>query len=123
MISWRHLERPRTDPRLADTFVEHLVNAPRRSPATGDGAPIGPVDLVILAIGLANAWQLSARDLLDAAREDPTDPHRIARHRAALVTAAQRISRPSARPGGRGRAHRSVLPTPPSTAPSGTSAG
>lgn len=94
MISWRRLERPRIGPRLSDAFVEPLLHDRGRPGAIGSGSPIGPVDLVILAIGLANAWELSAPDLLDAAGEDPTDPRRIAVHRAAVVTAAQRISRP-----------------------------
>lgn len=91
MVSWRRLERPRSGPRLADTLVEHLRPDHLQEGQAADSPLTGSVDLVILAIGLANAWQLSAGDLLQAAREDPTDPHRIAVHRAALVTAAAGI--------------------------------
>ena len=92
MISWRRLERPHSGPRIADTFVKHMTAVSDRAGTTGDEHTIGPVDLVILVIGLANAWQLSASDLLAADGHDPEDPDRIAAHRAAVVEAARRIS-------------------------------
>lgn len=55
-------------------------------------AAIGPVDLVVLVIGLANAWNLSSSDLLSAAGHDPADPQRIALHRSAVVEAVRRMS-------------------------------
>jgi AcrR family transcriptional regulator len=82
MLSWQRLERPAVGPRLTDAFIAHLAAVP------GAG-PIAPVDLVILTIGLANAWYLTGPDLADG---DPTDPARIASHRAAVIEAARRLT-------------------------------
>jgi AcrR family transcriptional regulator len=98
MIAWRRLERPQAGPGLSDTYVKHIMDV--RDQAGGDqaggdqvgGGAIGPVDLVVLVIGLANAWHLSSCDLLLAAGQDPADSQRIARHRSAVVEAARRIS-------------------------------
>ena len=95
MISWRRLERPHAGPRIADTFIEHMTAVRDQTDTTGTEHTIAPVDLVILVIGLANAWQLSSTDLLAAARQDPSDPDRAAVHRAAVVEAARRISNAS----------------------------
>jgi AcrR family transcriptional regulator len=88
MIAWRRLERPQAGPGLSGDFAEQLEAVRDQS----DPVVIGPVDLVILVIGLANAWHLSAPDLLPAARQDPADPQRIALHRTAVVEAARRMS-------------------------------
>jgi AcrR family transcriptional regulator len=92
MISWRRLERPHAGPRIADTFVERMTAVRDHADTTGIEHTIGPVDLVILVIGLANAWQLSSSDLLAADGHDPSDPDRVAAHRAAVLEAARRIS-------------------------------
>jgi AcrR family transcriptional regulator len=88
MIAWRRLERPQAGPGLSDAYTGQMMAVRDQS----DPAAIGPVDLVILVIGLANAWHLSAPDLLPAAGQDPADPQRIALHRAAVVEAARRMS-------------------------------
>lgn len=62
------------------------------SHAAREKQAIGPLDLVILLIGLATAWFLSAPDILAAGGQAPTDPKRIALHLAAVVEAARRIS-------------------------------
>jgi AcrR family transcriptional regulator len=87
MIAWRRLERPQAGPGLSDAFTEQVMAVRDQS----DPAAIGPADLVILVIGLANAWSLSASDLLPAAGQDPADPRRIALHRAAVIEAARRM--------------------------------
>jgi Tetracyclin repressor-like, C-terminal domain len=88
MIAWRRLERPQAGPGLSGSYVEHMMAVRDQA----DLAAIGPVDLVVLVIGLANAWHLSSADLLPAAGQDPADPVRIALHRSAVVEAARRIS-------------------------------
>jgi AcrR family transcriptional regulator len=88
MIAWRRLERPQAGPGLSDTYVADMLAVRDQAGA----AAIGATDLVILVIGLANAWHLSASDLLPAAGQDPADPTRIALHRRAVVAAARRIS-------------------------------
>jgi len=91
MIAWRRLERPQAGPGLSGSYVEHMMQVrDQASPATAGS--IGPVDLVVLVIGLANAWHLSSSDLLPAAGQDPADPQRIAQHRRAVVEAARRVS-------------------------------
>ena len=57
---------------------------------------IAPADLIVFIIGLANAWFLSASELLPAAGEDPGDPGRLAAHRAMVVEAARRLTSPGA---------------------------
>ena len=94
MLAWRRLERPQVGPRIADTFLER-INAIRDRPPGDLEHGIDPVDLVILTIGLANAWQLSAPELLTSRGQDPTDPERVAAHRAAVVEAVKRIGHPS----------------------------
>jgi AcrR family transcriptional regulator len=93
MIAWRRLERPQAGPGLNGSYVEHMMAVrDQAGPAAIGPAAIGPVDLVVLVIGLANAWHLSSADLLPAAGQDPADPQRIALHRSAAVEAARRIS-------------------------------
>lgn len=82
MLSWQRLERPAVGPRLTDPFLARLA-------AVRGAGPIAPVDLVILTIGLANAWYLTAADLVG---EDASDPARVASHRAAVVEAARRLT-------------------------------
>jgi hypothetical protein len=94
MLSWRRLERPEAGPRIADAFLERLAAVRDLPPGSNPEHAIDPVDLVILTIGLANAWHLSAPDLLPNRGQDPTDSKRIAIHRAAVIEAAQRISNP-----------------------------
>jgi len=89
LIGWRRLERPDAAPRLAERFfgqIDAIGGAP------SDGGLIGPVDLVILVIGLANAWDLTGADLVTADGSDYRDPDRIARHRRAVVEAARRLA-------------------------------
>jgi AcrR family transcriptional regulator len=90
MIAWRRLERPQAGPGLSDSYVEHVMQV--RDQACPPAGSIGPVDLVVLVIGLANAWHLSSSDLLPAAGQDQADPQRIAQHRHAVVEAARRVS-------------------------------
>jgi AcrR family transcriptional regulator len=87
MTAWARLERPRLGPGLTPEWVSHLR-------AVGDRphGPIGAVDLVILVVGLANAWSLSAPELLGAVGEPAADPARLAAHRAMMVEAARRLS-------------------------------
>ncbi len=99
IIRWCQLERPEAGPRPTDAFLEHMAAIPttphgRRSTARAGGGPIRPVDLVVLLLGLANAWSLLASSLLPPAGEDPEDPARVAEHRRSLVEAARRISAP-----------------------------
>ena len=87
LTSWWRLERPRLTPGLQSDWVAHLRAVGTRSPAT-----IAPPDLIVLVIGLANAWFLSASELLPAAGQDPGDPGRLAAHRAMVVEAARRLT-------------------------------
>lgn len=91
MLSWRRLERPDAGPRTTDTFLKHMT-AVRDRPASDHEHVMDAVDLVILTIGLANAWHLSARELLSSRGEDPADTDRIAAHRAGVIEAVQRIT-------------------------------
>jgi AcrR family transcriptional regulator len=90
MTSWWRLERPQLTAGLQTDWVARM-----RAVGTRHAGGIGPVDLVILVIGLANAWFLSAAELLRTTGEDPDDPRRLAAHRAMVVAAARRLSEPS----------------------------
>jgi AcrR family transcriptional regulator len=89
MLGWRRLERPDTAPRLAERFFGPLAAV---GPVRSGGGTIGPVDLVILVIGLANAWDITGADLVTADGSAYTDPGRVARHREAVVEAARRLA-------------------------------
>jgi AcrR family transcriptional regulator len=84
MNAWWRLERPQLGPRLAPEWVSHLR-------AVSDRA-IDPADLVILIIGLVNAWSLSAPELLAAVGQSAADPARLAAHRATVVEGVRRLS-------------------------------
>jgi AcrR family transcriptional regulator len=92
MLAWRRLERPRAGARIADAFLSRMAAVRDHSGQDDPAHVIDSVDLVILTIGLANAWQLSAPDLLANQGQDPSDATRIAQHRAAVIEAARRIS-------------------------------
>ncbi len=92
MLSWRRLERPQAGPRIAASFTDRMTAVrDRPQPGVGDHA-IDPVNPSILTIGLANAWELSASDLLTSHGQDAADTGRITRHRAAVIVAARRIT-------------------------------
>ena len=92
LLAWRRLERPHMGPRTTPGFLEQMTKV-GDDIATEHEHTIGGVDLVVLTIGLANAWHLSARELLTSRGEDPTEANRIAVHRAAVVEAVTRITR------------------------------
>ncbi len=90
MNTWRQLERPEAGPD-AGTMYSNKVTALGSESGT---RAIGPADLLVLINGLAYSWQLSPRDLLRADGSDPDSATRLARHRAAIVAAAERICAP-----------------------------
>jgi AcrR family transcriptional regulator len=92
MLGWRRLERPQAGPLIARSFTDRMTAVHDQQRAGPGHHVIDPVDLVILTIGLANAWELSAPDLLASQGQDVTEPERIARHRAAVTEAARRVS-------------------------------
>jgi AcrR family transcriptional regulator len=94
MLAWRRLERPDVGPRTTPDFLEHMTKVGDHTAAEQEHT-IGGVDLVVLTIGLANAWHLSARELLTSRGEHLSDVNRIAVHRAAVVEAVARITRPT----------------------------
>jgi hypothetical protein len=70
-------------------FIRSAVGWARTSSRTSNSASSRPpVDLVILMIGLANAWTLTGADF---APRDADDPARVASHRTALIEAARRV--------------------------------
>ena len=85
MTTWWRMERPRLT-----TGSQRAQEALVRS-SEGAGAITG-VDLLVLVLGLANAWFLSAFELLPIAGQDPADPERLAAHRATVVEAARRLA-------------------------------
>jgi AcrR family transcriptional regulator len=89
LIGWRRLENPGAAPRLAERFFGQIEAISCAQP--GDGT-IDPVDLIILVIGLANAWDLTGADLVAADGSDYSDLDRIARHREAVIEAARRLA-------------------------------
>jgi AcrR family transcriptional regulator len=89
LTSWWRLERPHLTAGLPPDWGTRLRAVGARTSGT-----IAPADLVVFVIGLANAWFLSASELLPAAGEDPGDPARLAAHRAMVVEAARRLSQP-----------------------------
>ncbi|MCW3040393.1 MAG: transcriptional regulator, TetR family [Solirubrobacterales bacterium] len=90
MGMWLQLERPAAGPDEGTGYAEKIA----RMTAAGAGGPvagIGPVDLVVLIIGLARGWFLSPDGLLAADGRDPASPEGRAIHRAAIVEAVRRM--------------------------------
>jgi AcrR family transcriptional regulator len=89
MTSWWRLERPHLAPGLQPDWVVQL-----RAVGTRPPGKIAPADLIVFVIGLANAWFLSASELLPVVGEDPGSPGRLAAHREMVMEAARRLSEP-----------------------------
>ena len=85
MTTWWRLERPRTTTG-SEGPQRALVHA---ADGWASGNAIAGVNLLVLVLGLANAWFLSAFELLPIAGEDAGDPTRVAAHRAMVVEAAR----------------------------------
>jgi AcrR family transcriptional regulator len=90
MTTWWRLERPRLTTGSDDAQRE-LISAAEQWAGSDQ---IAGVDLLVLVLGLANAWFLSAFELLPIAGQDPGDPARLAAHRAMVVEAARRMTGP-----------------------------
>lgn len=91
MSMWRQLERPEAGPGAGPIYAEKVA-AIRRSTARRD-RDLPSMDLLVLVQGMAGAWLMSPIDLLTADGTDPSDPQRIATHRAALVEAVRRLGK------------------------------
>jgi AcrR family transcriptional regulator len=87
MTTWWRLERPQLLTGVSSEWFDQL-----RAASTHATSGIDSVDLIVLVLGLANAWFLSAHQLLSAVGEDFDDSARLAVHRAAVVEAVQRLS-------------------------------
>jgi AcrR family transcriptional regulator len=90
LIRWRQLEYPEAPNPTSAQFFAELASV--RDAALTAHQRINPVDLVILVIALANAWELVGHELAVANGGDPEDPHRITAHRAAVVEASRRLT-------------------------------
>jgi AcrR family transcriptional regulator len=113
---WRRLERPTSGPGQADVYAEKIEAMAGGHTAANSG--IEPTDLIVLVIGLANAWFISPGDLLAADGRDPHDEARISEHRAAIVESARRVcGSPAAGPHVGGKATRALAGAVPAAHP------
>ena len=87
MTTWWRLERPRLTTG-SDEAQRALVGAAEQ---WAGSESLAGVDLLVLVLGLANAWFLSAFQLLPIADQDPADPARVAAHRSMVQEAARRL--------------------------------
>ncbi|CAN5387058.1 TetR family transcriptional regulator [soil metagenome] len=86
---WRRLERPASGPDETGMYADKVAEM-----VSGRGGPdsgLAPIDLIVLIVGLAQAWFISPDDLLTSGGDDPTQTERIQQHRAALVEATRRL--------------------------------
>ncbi|MEU6207160.1 TetR family transcriptional regulator [Micromonospora musae] len=91
---WRQLERPTLGPSNEAAYSAKVTAMESGDDTTRiDGVP--PVDLLVLIQGMAGAWMQTPRDLLTADGSDPDSAERIATHRRALITAVERLTRPT----------------------------
>ncbi|TYC01211.1 TetR/AcrR family transcriptional regulator [Micromonospora sp. WP24] len=91
---WRQLERATLGPSNEAAYAAKVTAMESGDDTTRiDGVP--PVDLLVLIQGMAGAWMQTPRDLLTADGSDPDSPERIATHRRALITAVERLTRPT----------------------------
>ena len=86
---WRQLERPDAGPDTSDVYAQKL-----RALGGRPAGQLAPLDLLVLVIGLAQSWLLTTGDLLRAEGSRPASRARLARHRRAIVLAAERIVAP-----------------------------
>ncbi|MEO5852297.1 MAG: TetR family transcriptional regulator [Nocardioides sp.] len=92
LTMWRQLERPEAGPEAAAVYTEKVAALHRSTSLMAPGRTIPPTDLLVLVQGMAGAWLISPPDLLTADGSDPSDPARIATHRAALVEAVRLLT-------------------------------
>ncbi|WP_433270962.1 TetR family transcriptional regulator [Actinosynnema sp. CS-041913] len=85
---WAHLERPEAAAEPMESYASKTTTV-----SGVDSAPLTAVDLLVFIYAIAQAWYLTPTGLLRADGSDPTDPQRIADHRASIVTAVTRFVR------------------------------
>ena len=92
LTMWKLLERPNISREETEAY-RPKVAAIADAQAGGRLAPEDdPVDLMMLVIGLVASWFTNSPALHALALVDPTDPQRLAAHRAALVRAVGQLA-------------------------------
>jgi AcrR family transcriptional regulator len=90
--TWKLLERPEVVDAEVDAYRAKLEAIGHTQRAGHLSSALDPVDLLILVLGLANAWFAASPALHSLAAQDPTSPERIAAHRAAIATAVRALT-------------------------------
>jgi Tetracyclin repressor-like, C-terminal domain/Bacterial regulatory proteins, tetR family len=90
--TWKLLERPEVVDAEVDAYRAKLETIGHTQRAGHLSSALDPVDLLILVLGLANAWFAASPALHSLAAQDPTSPERIAAHRAAIATAVRALT-------------------------------
>ncbi|GAA5142566.1 TetR family transcriptional regulator [Pseudonocardia adelaidensis] len=83
---WAQLERPHAASEPMESYLAKTTAVSRT-----DSDPLTAVDLLVLIYAVSQAWYLTPDGLLRADGGDPHDPHRLAAHRHAVITAVSRI--------------------------------
>ena len=98
LAAWKQLEAPEaTAPEIGAyrPKVAALADAQRGGQVPGE---IDPVDLLALVVGLVGAWFNASPALWALAGDEPWSAERLARHRAAVVSAVRALTAPTTSP-------------------------
>ena len=90
--TWKLLERPEVAPAEVDAYRAKLEAIGHVQRAGHLSSALDPVDLLIFALALANAWFAASPALHSLAAQVPTSPERLAAHRAAIATAVRALT-------------------------------
>ncbi|MET9606935.1 TetR family transcriptional regulator [Streptomyces sp. NPDC006512] len=98
LVLWKQLERPGSAPAEAESYAAKIAVVERAQRAGRIDAAIDPVDLLVLVMGLSQAWfgAVGGPAAGDAGTGWPAEL--LARHRAAVVEAVRRMTAPPAAP-------------------------
>jgi AcrR family transcriptional regulator len=90
LVVWAQLERPMVRTKELESYgakVDAIANKRRQK------SVLEPIDVLALLLGLVTAWFSASPALRELSGKKPFSPNRLARHRTALIAAAQALVR------------------------------
>ena len=93
LAAWKQLEAPEATAAEVEAYRPKVEALTRAQHGGRVAAGVHPVDLLALIVGMVGAWFDASPALWTLAGGDPRSPERLARHRAAVVTAVRALTR------------------------------
>ncbi|WTH50304.1 hypothetical protein OH781_00895 [Streptomyces sp. NBC_01550] len=94
LLSWKLLERPGATEQEAATYTAKTTAVAAAQEQGHIEPELGPEDLVGFVLALTQAWFSLTGGMSPTSGETPWSTQRLARHRAAVVAAVERITAP-----------------------------